>query len=500
MKTAKYVDASELIPSDWTNWFWEEFSENAPFSWGENNLSLIAPEDFLKYAVSENIYAGNAMKRRAEYQFGSFLPKDEKGLVSSGLGMELSDGISSLILPSKIIIKTGQEITIGGVKMIFQLTPGAEAPSDMNIYFPEQKAIFLADNCVPCLHNLYTLRGAKVRDALEWTNYLIESLEMFGDDFEIAFQGHNWPHWGNREIKDFLIANIQIYRYIHDQTLHYANMGYTAEEIAEILEIPDALEKKWYIQPNYGTVSSNVKGVYQKYLGWYDGNPVNLNPLPEAVSAKKYVEYMGGSEEIIKKAYRDFQKGEYRWASEVLYKIVLAEPSNLSARLLCADALEQLGYQAESGIWRNEYLSGAYELRNGTFSEGFTKQGNNGIKKNMTAEMIFEYLGIMLRGKEAENIFLAVDIELTDTGEAYQLVLENGTLIAYPAPGPKNADLSLGMTKNTLFYLMMKSIPSNESLIFCNGDLTLLNSLLDMLEPFPDRFSIMENRMEKNQE
>ncbi len=459
-------------------------------------IHLIVPENFLKYVVSENLYAGTAMQRRAEYQFGSFLSKDAKGLVSSGLGMTTSAGNVSFVLPGDIITSTGQEMILDGVRMIFQLTPSAEAPSDMNIYFPEQKAIFLADNCVPLMHNLYTLRGAEVRDALLWADYLVECITLFGKDFEIAFQSHNWPRWGKTNIINFLLLNTQVYQFIHDQTLHFANLGFNSEEIAEMLELPDQLNNSWGIQPNYGALESNVKAVYQKYLGWYDGNPVNLNPLPDFMSAEKYVNYMGGTHAIIQKALNDFDKGEYRWVAEVLFKVVLVEPDNLEARFLCADALEQLGYQAESGIWRNAYLSGAYELRYGQAYSTHAVKGSHDTRKNMTAGMIFDYIGILYDGKNSQDFKATFDITIQETGEKYQIIVENGTIITFKQPGIKKADLSITMMKAGLFYLTQKMLPPEELLVEIKGEINLLKEFLSLLVIFDKDFAIMSNRKE----
>ena len=458
-------------------------------------VHLIVPENFLKYVVSENLFAGNAMRRRAEYQFGTFLSKDAKGLVSSGLGVTTSGGNVSFVLPGDIITSTGQEMIVDGVRMIFQLTPSAEAPSDMNIFFPEQKALFLADNCVPLMHNLYTLRGAEVRDALLWADYLVESMELFGHDFEIAFQSHNWPRWGNANILEFLLLNTQVYRFIHDQTLHFANLGYNDEEIAEIMELPDGLNNSWVIQPNYGALVSNVKAVYQKYLGWYDGNPVNLNPLPDAMSAQKYVDYMGGSQAIIQKALQDYDNGEYRWVAEVVFKVVLAEPENMKARYLCADALEQLGYQSESGIWRNAYLSGSYELRHGQAYSTHAVKGSPDTRKSMSARMIFDYLGILYNGEEAQDFEATFDITLQDTGEQFQLVIDNGTVITFKQPGIKQPDLSITMLKEGLFYFTMKMFPPEELIVQTKGDISLLKEFLSALTIFDKDFTIMSNRL-----
>jgi len=326
-------------------------------------------------------------------------------------------------------------------------------------------------------------------------NLYAGTAELFAKDSEIAFQSHNWPRWGNSNILDFLLLNTQVYRFIHDQTLRFANMGYNDEEIAEILELPDGLNNSWIIQPNYGALESNVKAVYQKYLGWYDSNPVNLNPIPDAMSAKKYVEYMGGSQSIIQKAVQDYDNGEYRWVAEIVFKVVLAEPENMEARYLCADALEQLGYQADSGIWRNAYLSGAFELRHGQVYSKQLEKARRDIMKSMTAPMIFDYLGILFNGKESQDLQATIDITLQDTGEQYQLVIENGTVITFKQPGIKQADLSITMMKAGLLYFTMKMLPPQELMIETKGNISLLKEFLSSLTSFDKNFAIMSNRL-----
>lgn len=452
---------------------------------------FIVPENFVECVVSENVYSGNAMSRRSEYQYGGFIQRDEKGLVSSGLGLETSNGRITFLLPGEIITKTGEKKIIDGVEVEFQLVPNAEAPSDMIFYFPEQKALCLADNCDATLANIYTLRGAEVRDALQWSKYLVETYELFGQDVEIAFQSHNWPRWGNQEIEEFLLYTAQIYRYIHDQTLHFANQGFSAEETAEIIELSSGLEEIWYIRPYYGTVAHNSKGVFQKYLGWYDNNPVNLNPLPDVESAEKYVQYMGGAENILEKAVEDFNNGEYRWVAEVTSKIVYADPNNMNARLLCADALEQLGYQSESGIWRNNYLSGAYELRNGIRPSDKAYKAESNIQKYMFPSMIIDYMGILIDGKKAEDLNLVLDIKLTDVKENYQLVFENGTLLVFNYPGPKKADITFEMEKEGLFYFLKKSLPPENLITKVSGDLEKINDLFDVMDIFTPDFPLV---------
>ena len=320
------------------------------------------------------------------------LDKGEKGALSVGIGMGQSTGTVVLIAPTYEIGEDVPKLTIDGLEIEFQLTPGTEAPAEMNAYFPKYRALWMAENCTGTLHNLYTLRGAEVRDANDWAKYIIEADQRFCDKTDVVFQSHNWPHWGE-EIHDYLLNTAAIYKFIHDQTLHYMNQGYTSTEVAAMLTLPEKLEKVWYTRPYYGTLAHNAKAVYQKYLGWYDANPVNLNPLPPSDTAKKLVEYLGSTDAVLRKARKDFEKGDYQWVAQITKELVFADPSNQKARNLCADALEQLGYQAESGAWRNAYLMGAAELRKGNLSGlARTANGLGSAMKEMTVDMLLDYI------------------------------------------------------------------------------------------------------------
>ena len=294
---------------------------------------VLAPAGFLKHAISENVYAGIAMARRAQFQYGTVLDKGEKGALSVGIGMGQSTGTVTLIAPTYEIGEDVPKLTIDGLEIEFQLTPGTEAPAEMNAYFPKYRALWMAENCTGTLHNLYTLRGAEVRDANDWAKYIIEADQRFCDKTDVVFQSHNWPHWGE-EIHDYLLNTAAIYKFIHDQTLHYMNQGYTSTEVAAMLTLPEKLEKVWYTRPYYGTLAHNAKAVYQKYLGWYDANPVNLNPLPPSDTAKKLVEYLGSTDAVLRKARKDFEKGDYQWVAQITKELVFADPSR--RRATCA--------------------------------------------------------------------------------------------------------------------------------------------------------------------
>ena len=317
----------------------------------------------------------------------------------------------------------------------------------------------MAENCTGTLHNLYTLRGAQVRDGAAWAKYITEAVSRYGAQAEVTFQAHNWPHWGNETINEYLINTAAVYKFINDQTLTYINQGYTSDEISNMIELPEALAKNWYTRQYYGTVAHNSKAVYQKYMGWYDANPVNLNPLTPTESAKKWVEYLGDTNEVLRMAKADFDAGEYQWVAEVTNTIVFADPTNEAARLLCADAMEQLGYQAESGPWRNAYLTAALELRHGNSSASAVQAVTNGdVQKEMTAVMIFEYMGILLDKQALANENFTINFTLMDVGEQHMLQIKNGVILIYEDTLRENADVSVACPKNALLYLLQGNV------------------------------------------
>lgn len=448
-------------------------------------IPIIVPEHFTEHAVSENIYAGKAMGRRASYQYGVFLEESETGSVAMGIGMGQSTGRVSFITPTYEIKATGETYEIDGVTMEFQMTPGTEAPAEMNIWFPEMKALWVAENCTATLHNLYTLRGAQVRDGDDWSKYITEAISLYGDEVELTFQSHNWPHWGNEVVNDYLADTAAVYKFINDQTLTYINQGYTSDEISNMIELPDELAKNWYTRQYYGTVAHNSKAVYQKYMGWYDANPVNLNPLEPSESAKKWVEYLGDTDEVLRKAKADFDKGEYQWVAEITSVLVYADPENTAARLLCADALEQLGYQAESGTWRNAYLSAAYELRNGN-AAGITPNAatDGSIIKNMTEEMIFDYIGILLdKGSLSEENF-KINFVFSDTNEKMMIHFNNGALLQYANINSDDADLTITCPKKALALILQKDMETIKASMRLEGDISKLELIINNLNQF----------------
>lgn len=450
---------------------------------------ILAPEGFLKHAISENVYAGIAMARRAQYQYGTVLEKGEKGALSIGIGMGQSTGQVSLIAPTYEIGEDVPKLTIDGLEIEFQLTPGTEAPAEMNAYFPKYRALWMAENCTGTLHNLYTLRGAQVRDANDWAKYIIEADQRFCDKTDVVFQSHNWPHWGE-EIHEYLLNTAAIYKFIHDQTLHYMNQGYTSNEIAAMISLPDALEKVWYTRQYYGTLPHNAKAIYQKYLGWYDANPVNLDPLPPSETAKKMVEYLGSTEAVLLRAKKDYNKGEYQWVAQITKELVFADPSNQKARNLCADALEQLGYQAESGAWRNAYLMGAAELRNGNLSgRARTANGLTNSMRAMTVSMLLDYIAILTDANAAQNDDLTLNLTVTDENEQFYVTRKNGVLLTYPGENRPDAQASVTCRRLQLFALMTGQQAGQVQI---SGDATVLKRLLAYASKFEKTFNVIE--------
>lgn len=452
-------------------------------------ILVLAPAGFLKHAISENVYAGIAMARRAQFQYGTVLDKGEKGALSVGIGMGQSTGTVALIAPTYEIGEDVSKLTIDGLEIEFQLTPGTEAPAEMNAYFPKYRALWMAENCTGTLHNLYTLRGAEVRDANDWAKYIIEADQRFCDKTDVVFQSHNWPHWGE-EIHDYLLNTAAIYKFIHDQTLHYMNQGYTSTEVAAMLTLPEKLEKVWYTRPYYGTLAHNAKAVYQKYLGWYDANPVNLNPLTPSDTAKKLVEYLGSTDAVLRKARKDFEKGDYQWVAQITKELVFADPSNQKARNLCADALEQLGYQAESGAWRNAYLMGAAELRKGNLSGlARTANGLGSAMKEMTVDMLLDYISILTDANAAQNDDVTLNLIVTDVNEKFYVTRKNGILLSYSGENRPDAQATVTCKRLQLLALMQGQQAGQ---VQVSGDATALKRLLAYASKFEKTFNVIE--------
>lgn len=467
---------------------------NSPDEVKKNGVQIIAPEGFTEHAVSENVIAGNAMARRAVYMYGALLPRNAQGSVNGGLGQTTSTGVPSLLLPTRFITKTGEEVTLDGVRMVFQMTPGTEAPAEMNTWFPDSKALWMAENTTNTMHNILTLRGAQVRDALKWSSYLNETIETWGDQAQVKFQSHHWPRWGNASIVDYFKKQRDLYKYIHDQSVRLMNMGYTGEEISEKIALPPELNDFWPNRGYYGTLRHNSRAVYQRYMGWYSGNPSDLDNLPPEMVGPKYVEFMGGEQELLKKAKASFDKGEYRWVAEVLKHLVFANPNNQEGKLLLADALEQLGYQAESGPWRSVYLQGAYELRNGVPTAGGTVTASPDTIRAMSPSMLFDYLAVRINPEKAAGKKMVVNMDFTDIGEKHTLSLENAVL-NHTTRYATSPDVTVTLSKQTLDDIQLgqgtleQKIASGE--IKVQGDQQTFSDFVSLLDKFNFWFNIV---------
>lgn len=468
--------------------------ENAPNTSGQ--IEIIGPKGFFEDAVSENLMAGVAMGRRATYMYGRSLPKNEKGNIGTGLGQTTATGTTGLVPPTREISEEGETRWIDGVEIDFMSVPGAEAPSEIMMYFPGMKAFCVAEEINHNLHNLLTLRGAKVRNGQLWSKYIDRALMEYGDKVEVSFSTHHWPTWGNQNIVNYWEKQRDLYRYLHDQTLHLANKGYTPREIAEMIKLPNSIANEFANRGYYGTVSHNVKAQYQMYFGWFDGIPANLNPLPPVEEGKKYVEAIGGEEAVMKKAKEAYDQGEYRWTATLLNHLVFANPQNMDARQLLADTYSQLGYQAESGPWRNFYLTGAQELIAGIMGKGQADSNKSRMSQNLSLEMLFDLLAIQINGEKAADKDLVINVILTDTDEQATVILKNGALSnrigrLHPVPavtlkGDKQTIYASFMQPNTL----AANVQAQKLLV--TGNIERLKELFSTFEAPDHYFNIIE--------
>jgi alkyl sulfatase BDS1-like metallo-beta-lactamase superfamily hydrolase len=459
-----------------------------------DDVRVIAPKGFMEEATSENVLAGVAMSRRATYMYGRDLPRTPRGHVGSGLGKSPAFGTAGLVEPSDLIDRTPQTMTLDGVPFVFQYAPESEAPAELTFYLPELQAFCGAEIVSHTMHNLYTLRGAKVRDALKWSSYIDEAIDLFGEA-EVMFASHHWPMWGNERIVDYLKKQRDTYKFIHDQTLRLANQGRTSREIAEELELPESLRTSFPNRGYYGTVRHNAKAVYQGYFGWYDGNPANLDPLPPEDEGKRYVKAMGGADAVMAEAERGFGAGEYRWVATLLDHLVFAQPDHVPARELLARSYDQLGYQAESGPWRDVYLSAARELRHGRSEGGFTLAGAVELLARTPMERFLEAMAARVNGSEVDGEELKLNFVFTDIDESYLLTLENGVLHhKRGAPDPE-ADVTLRVTKALLLRLFAGQAGVREVVfgdeLEVDGSRTELLGFFSLLDPPEPNFPIV---------
>ncbi|MFD1933216.1 MULTISPECIES: alkyl/aryl-sulfatase [Nonomuraea] len=446
-------------------------------------IPIIAPAGFMGHAVSENVYAGIAMTRRSVYMYGPALPRSAEGQIGCGLGMTNSTGTLSLIAPTVDITRTGQEETVDGVRIVFQLTPGTEAPSEMNFLFPDRRALCMAENATHNQHNILTLRGAVVRDARVWARYLTEAIALFADKADVAFASHHWPTWEKDNIVRFLSEQRDLYAYLHDQTLRLLNRGLTGIEIAEGMQMPPALEQAWHTHGYYGSVSHNVKAIYQRYLGWFDGNPAHLWEHPPVEQARRYVECLGGTAAVVGLADRYRKEGDLRFAATLLNHAVFADEHDTEARKLLAEVYTALGHGAENGTWRNFYLMGALELNGDVVPAGVDVTSPDMIAA-LTPEQIFDSLAIRVNGPQAWNERFAIDWHLTDSGERFRTSMSNGALIQQPDPPAAAVDLTVRLTKAHLLGLLAGKGTDG---LDHDGDMGVLRRLVAVLDdPTPD--------------
>ena len=417
-------------------------------------VKLIAPDGFMDNAIAENVLAGNAMSRRANYMYGISLPANDKGSVGTGLGLTLSNGAPGLIPPTVIVKQTGEEMTIDGVRIQFQMAQDTEAPSEMMMYLPEKKALCLSEVAVKLMHNVYTIRGAKVRDALVWSKYINETLDLF-PDAEVAFASHHWPTWGNANVRQFVANQRDTYRFLHDRALNLANQGETMPELANASFFPKGLAADASSHGYYGTLSHNLRAVYNFYLGYYDANPATLDPLLPTESAKRYVAAMGGEAAVVALGRKAFADGDYRWVVELVNKAVFANPNNAEARALQADALEQLGYQAESATWRNAYLMGALELRSGPKTSGASSSGPDTVR-GMTNELLFDFIALRLNHEKTDGMKAAISMVFSDSNEVWALELSNSVLNSTRGRVLKNPDVTITLTRPAFLAMLLQ--------------------------------------------
>lgn len=461
----------------------------------QHNIPIIAPSGFMEHAIKENVLAGNVMTRRAIFQYGNVLPKGATGQVDAAIGKGLSIGMFGLIKPTVEIDENERVMIIDGVEMVFINTPGGESPAEMNTYFPKDKAFWAAENVIGTMHNVYTLRGAAARDALAWSKFINEMVYGYGQQAEIIFASHSWPRWGNEDIQTYLKKQRDMYAYLHNETLHLANQGVTINEIHNEINVPDSLQHEWYNRGYHGSYKHNAQGIMNKYLGYFDMNPANLDRLSPADSAPKYVAAMGGEKQVMTLAQEAHDKGEYRWGAELLNKLVFAQPNYIPAKRLLANIYEQMGYQAESAGWRNTYLTGAKELRDGVLpTSNITRPGPSFLQA-MDTGLLFDYLAVKVNAKRAESDAFKINFTFTDEGREYLVELSNATLTNIEGVTVQDADLSLTISREDWTLVILKQVALSDLLASGKasfaGDIRILNQLFSLMDEFPFWFNIV---------
>ncbi|MBP6012682.1 MAG: MBL fold metallo-hydrolase [Alphaproteobacteria bacterium] len=457
-------------------------------------VKIIAPEGFMEHSISENVIAGPAMTRRARFQFGTTLPRGVEGEMTSGLGPGISTGAISLIAPTDIISKTGQEMTVDGVTMVFQVTPGTEAPAEMNFHLPQMRALFMAENANATMHNLLPARGALVRNAKDWADYLTQAIRLYGDKSDVIFAAHGIPRFGTDVIKDFLSKHRDAYKYLHDQTVRLMNNGLTGLEIAEQLQLPDVLAHEWYNRGYYGTMSHNSKAVYQRYMGWYDANPASLHALPPVAAGTHYLEAMGGTDAVLAKADAALKAGEYRWAAMLLNHVVFADAGNIKAKEMLADVYTQLGYRAEAGTWRNIYLTGAQELRHGVIDAGIQRFSAALVRATPTT-MMLDLAAVRFNSERATGKAFRINLVLSDVNEKHLLTVENGVLIHEEGIVDEKADATATMKRSDLLETLLAGVPltlkTATGAVKVTGKSDAYAELVGLIDPTQPNFNVV---------
>ncbi len=452
-------------------------------------VAVIAPAGFMEAASGENVLAGMPMMRRAQFQFGHLLPRGPRGQVDAGLGKGVARGTPGLIAPTLSIEKPVEEHVVDGVRIVFQLAPETEAPAEMHMFYPQLGVLNMAENACPLLHNFIPLRGAVARDPRIWARYISDAIAHYAPQSDILIGQHHWPVFGRAAVLDHLESQRDLYKHVHDQTLRYMNRGWRPAEIAEAIDLPPGLAERWSVRGYYGTVSHNVKAVYQRYLSWYDGNPCNLHPLPPVATARKFVEYMGGAAAAIERARADYAKGEYRWVAQVMKEVVYAEPGNREARALCADALEQMGYQAESATWRNAFLYGAQELRHGVFQVPLRGGIGADTLAGLSSDLLFDLMAIRLDAAKAAGQSMVINWHFTDRDEKLALTLKHCTLSHRLGAFAEAAAATVTTTRATLDAIVVRRTTPVEAVqsgaLRIEGDPSRLAALFGMLDPAP---------------
>lgn len=458
-------------------------------------VEVIAPDGFMNHLVSENVFAGNAMNRRLFYQYGLLLPRSPYGFVSQGLGHGISTGSGGLIAPTRLIKEPIEDTTVDGVRMIFQLTPDTEAPVEMNTYLPDLKALWMAENVQQGMHNIYTLRGAPVRNALNWSKYINETLYLFGKEAEVMFASHHWPRWGNERIQEVLRGTRDAYAHLNNQVLHHANQGVTINQIHNVYQVPESLQQSWFTRDYHGSHQNNSRGVIQRFLGYWDSNPATLIPLSPEDSGPLYVEMMGGAEKIMTRGKELFDQGKYLHASEILNRLVQGEPDNQAAKDLLADVFEQIGYQKENPGLRNSFLAAAYELRNGIPTAPFTSSSSPDVVRVMTTGQFLDFLAIRMDGRQTRGMQFAINLITPDNGEKYAIELSNETLTNIQGFQLADAGLTLTINRSDLEQVMMgvKTMMAmiQDGTAKVEGDPTILAKIGAAMVDFDPRFPIM---------